>query len=239
MYLRSLILFITIQLSLSAVDEIQIITSNVDAKVGEHVIATAFYLFETESDFNVMAKKLVDDMDAKYGMGWIGQIGSNNSALHTNQEFNTFIILTYKDIKLTLYKTSAANNENNYNLGSHVLDRIYKARNSTYKLYDYWGITRDIAIKNITDIVNRFNQFTNGFESHSCLRATEEDIANDVLSSCYSKISSHILSWDRHYEITIGETATYTTLFDSNYQSIAGFEFYLGPLYFEVYHLRC
>jgi hypothetical protein len=74
-----------------------------------------FLLLENESQIKVIAKKLVDEMDTKFWKTWICQIGSNNSSeLYINQELNSHIILSFKEIKITLYKITL-NNGNNYN----------------------------------------------------------------------------------------------------------------------------
>jgi hypothetical protein len=66
-----------------------------------------------------MAKKLVDEMDTKFGKTWICQIGSNNnSELYINEELNSFITLSFKEIHVTLYKTTLnnGNHSTNYNM---------------------------------------------------------------------------------------------------------------------------
>ncbi len=114
MYLQFFILFTAIQISFSAINDIQVITSNIDVKEGEHVISTASLLLENESDLKVVAKKLVDEMDTKFGKTWICQIGSNdNSGLYINQELNSYITFSFKQIQITLYKITL-NNGNKY-----------------------------------------------------------------------------------------------------------------------------
>ncbi len=115
MYFKFLILF-TIQISFSSTDDIKVISSNIDIKEEKHVMSTAFYLLENENEFKIMAKKLVDEMDTKFGKTWICQIGSNNnSELYINQELNSFITLSFKEIKVTLYKISLNNGNNSTN----------------------------------------------------------------------------------------------------------------------------
>jgi hypothetical protein len=125
MYFKFLILFITIQISFSAIDDIKVIKSNVDIKEEEHVISTAFHLFENEKEFKIMAKKLVDEMDTKFGKSWICQIGSNtNSELYINEELSSSITLSFNEIQVTLYKTTLNNGNNSTNYNAVYLNRL-------------------------------------------------------------------------------------------------------------------
>jgi len=115
MYLQIFILFTAIQISFSALNDIKVISSTIDVKEEGHFLSTVFLLLENESQIKVIAKKLVDEMDTKFGKTWICQIGSNNSSeLYINQELNSHIILSFKEIQITLYKITL-NNGNNYN----------------------------------------------------------------------------------------------------------------------------
>jgi hypothetical protein len=128
MYLKFLILFTTIQISLSAIDDIKVITSNIDIKEEEHVISTVFNLFENEKELKIITKKLVDEMDTKFGKTWIGQIGSNNnSELYINQELSSFITLSFKEMLVTLYKitlNNENNNSTNFNAVYYILNSV-------------------------------------------------------------------------------------------------------------------
>jgi hypothetical protein len=110
------------------------------------------------------------------------------------------------------------------------LDKINKARNSTYELIAYHNVDPTIVHQNISKIIEIFTQTTNKFENNPCLKFKEEEIDRYGTKNCYSHICGRILENFGNYEITIGETAYYGT----NYYYIVGYEFYLGPLYFEV-----
>jgi len=121
MFNKIVILLITVKLSLSAIEDIKVISSNVDIKEEEHVISTIFNLFEKENQNKIIAKKLVDEMNTKFGKTWICQIGSNNSELYIDLESSSYITLSFKEIKISLYKISLnnPNNSTNANLVSY------------------------------------------------------------------------------------------------------------------------
>jgi hypothetical protein len=117
------------------------------------------------------------------------------------------------------------------------LERINWARNSTYKIIQSYNVDAETITKNISKIIEIFIQTTNGFESHSCLKLTEEEMGRFTTNNCYAIISSRIKSeLNGNYEIAVGEKAYSVTDYDGH--SIV-YEFFLGPLYFGVYQTKC
>jgi len=117
------------------------------------------------------------------------------------------------------------------------LDKIYKARNSTYHLEFIHSINSSIA-QNITKIaVGQFMESTVGFESHSCLNSREELITGIYESTnCYHDISVAIhgkidASFPR-ISVVLGEKSHY-----SNFNSAGNsyFSINLGPLYILIF----
>ncbi len=117
------------------------------------------------------------------------------------------------------------------------MDKINKARNSTYKLAHHSNVDSAIIDKNISKIIEVFKDSTNGFENNPCLKFKEEEI-DDNYENCYVYIGSKIRSnYLEHYEITIGETPYCGTVYNYNY--LITYSFFLGPLYFEVSQTKC
>jgi hypothetical protein len=109
------ILFSIIKIAFSAIEDIKVVSSNIDSAIEEHVISTVFALFEKHTDFKTFAKTLVENMDNKYGKSWICQIQSHSDAeLYASQQSNNSLSINYKDYHVTLFKIdSISANKNN------------------------------------------------------------------------------------------------------------------------------
>ena len=118
MYFLFLVLFSIFSLTYSSVDDIRVITNNLDTNTVDHVIATVFSLFENKYDVKTLAKNLVDEMDSKFGKTWICLMSknNNNSVLYINQDLNSYISLTYEEIHIVLYKANLINNSTKNNI---------------------------------------------------------------------------------------------------------------------------
>jgi hypothetical protein len=116
------------------------------------------------------------------------------------------------------------------------LDKINKARNSTYKLIQSFNVDPAIVDKNISKIIEIFTKTTYVFENNPCLKLKEEEM--DRRKNCFADITSQILIDFINYDIIIGETAYFNKGSVVN-SSIVGYEFYLGPLFFQVYQKKC
>jgi hypothetical protein len=113
MYLL-LILFSILKYTYSSIDDIKVIDSNLDKHIKEHVVATAFTLFENDYDISTISKKLAQEMNIKFGKTWICYTfssNSNNSSIFIDQELNSYISITYGQINVTLYKVNLVINE--------------------------------------------------------------------------------------------------------------------------------
>jgi len=78
---------------------------------------------------------------------------------------------------------------------------------------------------------------TNGFENNPCLNFKEEQIDRYTNTNCYAYISEAIwYELNGNYEITVGETAYCNT--DYALSTSSFYEFYLGPLFFQVYQTK-
>ncbi len=105
MSFRILVLFSILKIAFSAIEDIKVVSSNIDTKTEEHVIATVFTLFEKQTDLKTFAKSLADNMDNNYGKSWICQIQSHsNGELYISQQLVNSISITYKDYHVTLFK---------------------------------------------------------------------------------------------------------------------------------------
>jgi hypothetical protein len=90
----------------------------------EHVIGTAFILFENKYDFKTIAQKMVNDMNTRFGKSWICQIGSNNTfEIYFDEKIDSYITFTFKEIGVTLFKANLNNNIENKNC-SQVINKI-------------------------------------------------------------------------------------------------------------------
>jgi hypothetical protein len=105
MNFKLLVLISIIKIAFSTIEDIKVVSSNIDSATEEHVIATVFTLFEKQTDLKTFAKSLVENMDSKYGKSWSCQIQSNSNAeFFTSQQSNNSISITYKDYHVTLFK---------------------------------------------------------------------------------------------------------------------------------------
>jgi hypothetical protein len=117
------------------------------------------------------------------------------------------------------------------------LDKIYKARNSTYQLIEKSNVDSAIVDKNISQIIKIFTETSNGFESKSCLKLKEEEMNVDKDANCFADISRSIrFALGDSYHITVGEKAYLYTSY-STFNSYYCFN--LGPLFFEVFQSKC
>ncbi len=127
MIIKFLILFSLLKIVFSSKDVkdvIEITSSNVDKIMEEHVIGTAFILFENKYDFKTIAQKMVNDMNTRFGKSWICQIGSNNTfEIYFDEKIDSYITFTFKEIGVTLFKANLNNNIENKNC-SQVINKI-------------------------------------------------------------------------------------------------------------------
>jgi len=249
MFVKLVMLFLFIDIAFAAIDDIKIVYSNIDAKQEDHAIAHFLLLLESETDYKIMAKKLVTEMDTKFGKSWFAQIGTNHSSeFYIDQTGTGIITVTFKAIQMTLYRigaiTTAVNTNTSYNASAHILSNINAARNSTFKLIASYGVnaTQINATQIMTKIVDNFKRLTNGFSTQYCLRYKENEIGRFSDTNCYAYINAEIMSssdfdYERWFQLTICENA----YCDVNYftdETIA-IEFSLGPLYFVVFQNKC
>jgi hypothetical protein len=59
--------------------ELKIYLNEMTEKMTIHVIAQTFTLLETETNLNIIAKKLKIDSNEKFGKGWICYTGINSN----------------------------------------------------------------------------------------------------------------------------------------------------------------
>jgi hypothetical protein len=105
MSFKFLLLFSILKVAFSQIEDIKVVSSNIDTATKDHVLSTIFALFEKETDLKTFAKSLAENMDNKYGKLWICQILSHNSGeLFSSQQLNNSISITYKDYNITLFK---------------------------------------------------------------------------------------------------------------------------------------
>jgi hypothetical protein len=110
MNFKILILFSILKIVFSLIEDIKVVSSNIDCATQEHVITTVFALFEKHTDFKTFAQSLVENMDNKYGKSWICQIMSHSNGEHyISQQFDISISITYKDYSITLFKMTSNN----------------------------------------------------------------------------------------------------------------------------------
>jgi hypothetical protein len=117
MNFKILILLSIVKITFSSIEDIKVVSSNIDTTTEKYVIATAFTLFEKQTDLKTFAKSLAENMDNKYGKSWICQIQSHSNAeLYTSLQSNNSISITYKDYHVTLFKIDLNSATKNYTL---------------------------------------------------------------------------------------------------------------------------
>jgi hypothetical protein len=105
MSFKILLLFSILKIAFSAIEDIKVVSSNIDTETKDHVISTVFALFEKQTDLKTFAKSLAENMDNNYGKSWICQVLSHNcKELFSSQQLDNFISITYNDYKITLFK---------------------------------------------------------------------------------------------------------------------------------------
>ena len=107
--LKAFVVLIAIQTVLTTTDDVKVITSNIGAKEELYVVSQVMDLLEKDVKTQAMVRNLVDSMDSQCGKGWIGQIvtnANNKTEFYTNYGINSYIIIEYKDIQISLYKTN-------------------------------------------------------------------------------------------------------------------------------------
>jgi hypothetical protein len=106
----SLKLFFLIIFQLSFIfcveQELKIHKNEMSEKMTIHVIAQALTLLETETNLNIIAKKLKNDMNEKFGKDWICYTGinANISGLNFNPEENSFIWFSFKEKHFIVFR---------------------------------------------------------------------------------------------------------------------------------------
>jgi len=80
-----------------------------DTLMEQHVIAEALIITETETDLNIAAKKLSNEMNIKFGKGWncFTGININFSGVNVDSKENTFIWFSFKEKHFIVYKQIA------------------------------------------------------------------------------------------------------------------------------------
>ncbi len=75
-------------------------------KMTIHVIAQTFALLDTETNFNIIAKNLKNDLNEKFGKCWICYTGinSNFSGINFNPEEKTFIWFSFSGKHFVFFK---------------------------------------------------------------------------------------------------------------------------------------
>jgi len=121
---------------------------------------------------------------------------------------------------------------NFYHQRARILDKIHRARNSTYKILEIHRGFDEIA----KSVVNIFMEETKNFQNNSCLNVNEDSIP-DIYhhSNCYSKLSIAIMEQIKEISpniyVVVGETSSY-----SNYNSGGTYiTIELGPIFFIVF----
>ncbi|CAG2179977.1 unnamed protein product [Oppiella nova] len=123
--------------------------------------------------------------------------------------------------------------------GKHILERINQARESKFKVIQYYNMNITEVNENTDKIIKIFMDVTKDFETEICLRYEEKDMGRMVGNNCYAEVSTIVRRSYLAYEVTIGETAYAVTDYDQlSVNHSKKFEFFLGPLFFGVYELK-
>ena len=94
---------------LGQLDDIDVIQSEMSESMEKFAVGEALVLLSTEPNFPVVAERLVDVMNSRYGREWVTLIGTN---LHTTiygmkLVKNTMLLMEYKDKHVLLVQQKA------------------------------------------------------------------------------------------------------------------------------------
>ena len=92
--------------SFAQLGEVDVIRSEMEQSMEKFALGSALVLLSAESDFSIVATKLVDVMNTKYGKEWITLIGTNLHTTIIGMELvnNTMLLMEYKDTHVLLVK---------------------------------------------------------------------------------------------------------------------------------------
>ena len=108
------IVALIISCAFAQLDEVDVIRSEMDDSMEKYAVGSALVLLSSEKEFSVVASKLNDLMNTKYGKQWITLIGTN---LHTtiigmNLVNSTMLLMEYRSNHVLLVQQSVEHVDN-------------------------------------------------------------------------------------------------------------------------------
>jgi hypothetical protein len=109
----SINILVLIDIVFSVENELTIIKSEMSETMQEFSIGTALVTLSESSDYNVIADKVVNALNNKYGTQWFSLVGPIGPVSHFNTQPNTLLHFKYGNIQIFLFKPQISQTQTN------------------------------------------------------------------------------------------------------------------------------
>ncbi|CAG2109177.1 unnamed protein product, partial [Medioppia subpectinata] len=177
------------QTAFSAKDNVKVIDSHIDAKQEMYVISRVMDLLVKDVKPHQMVKSLVDDMNVKYGPGFVGQItinnhNINNTELYFGSKLDSYITVQYRQTLISLYKPLTMVD---FVTKQHIVGQVEAARKSKVQFISSYNLTEPMTTTYMNKLHDTFMKVTENFTMNSCFNERPY-----YQNSCYKEISRRI-----------------------------------------------